>query len=77
MTATSTQINQLLRHVAEAIIETVKETGSMGAPGGSLYAAMMTHGFSLSQFEQIMSGLVNAGMLTKRGQLYFVAGSSL
>jgi hypothetical protein len=74
MTATSAQINQLLRHVAEAIIESVREAGPMGAPGGSLYAAMMTHGFSLDNFNQIMSGLVSAGMLEKRGQLYFAKG---
>jgi hypothetical protein len=38
---------QLLRKVAAAVVETVEETGSMGAPGGHLYAAMMVHGFSL------------------------------
>jgi len=33
----------------------------------------MEHGCSLAQFEQIMTALVEAGRLYKRGNLYFAA----
>ena len=67
---TDTQ-KQLLRKIAEAIIESVREAGPMGAPAGPMYAALMSYGFSLDNFEQIMSGLVAAKMLRKSGHLYF------
>lgn len=58
--------------IADAIVEAVKAAGDHGAPGGTIYAAMMGHGISLAQYEQFMSGLVRAGKLRKRGELYFV-----
>ncbi len=64
-----------LRAVAKAITETVALAGPLGAPGGHLYAALMSAGCTLSKFEQIMSGLVSAGVLTKRGECYFVKGA--
>ena len=64
-----------LRAIAKAITETVALAGPLGAPGGHLYAALMSAGCTLNQFEQIMSGLVNAGVLTKRGECYFVKGA--
>ena len=64
-----------LRAIAKAITETVALAGPLGAPGGHLYAALMSAGCTLSQFEQIMSGLVGAGVLTKRGECYFVKGA--
>jgi hypothetical protein len=68
---TTEQVNAL-RSVANAIIETVKLSGPLGAPGGHLYAALMASGCSLHQFEQIMAGLVSAKMLTKTGECYTV-----
>ncbi len=62
-----------LQQIAKAITDTVKEAGPLGAPGGTLYAALMTCGCSLHQFEQIMAGLVRAKQLRKDGDLYFVA----
>ncbi len=64
-----------LRAIAKAITETVALAGPLGAPGGHLYAALMSAGCTLSTFEQIMSGLVSAGVLTKRGECYFVKGA--
>lgn len=61
----------LLKLVANAIRAAVEAAGSHGAPGGVLYAACMAQGMSLSTFEQIMSGMVEAGVLKKLGQLYF------
>jgi hypothetical protein len=62
-----------LKAIGDAIIETVRLSGPMGAPGGHIYAALMAHGVNIQQFEQIMSGLCRAGMLRKQGECYFVA----
>lgn len=63
-----------LRAIAEIVINAVRVAGPMGAPGGHIYAAMMAGGISLSQYQQIMAGLVRAGKLTKHGECYRVAG---
>ena len=57
--------------LCDAVVSTVKETGPQGAPAGSLYAALMSGGATLQQFEQFMSVLVRAGRLRKSGDLYF------
>jgi hypothetical protein len=61
----------LLKLIGDAIIESVKAAGPLGTPGGNLYAALMAHGISLEQYEQIMGGLVAGKQLEKRGELYF------
>lgn len=61
-----------LRSICDAIIEAVRAAGPLGAPGGILYAALMSHGCTLAQYEQIMAGLVRAGMLRKSGECYHV-----
>lgn len=66
----------LLRTVANAILETVKEMGPQGTPAGPLYAALMTTGMSLEQFESIMNGLVAAKMLRHSGHLYYYVGGA-
>ncbi len=64
-----------LKAIANAIIESVQESGPLGAPGGILYAALMAQGCSLHQFEQIMAGLVRGGYPSKSGECYhFVRG---
>ena len=40
-----------------------------GAPAGIMYAALMTQGCTLHQFEQITGGLVRAGMLSRDGDM--------
>lgn len=64
-----------LKAIADAIIETVALAGPLGAPGGHLYAALMAHGVTLQQYEQIMAGLVRAGKLSKHGECYKVVPS--
>lgn len=65
---------QAVRQLAKGFVETVKEAqdagGGIGVPGGIMYAALMDK-LSLSQFEQIMGGLVKAGYLRKAGDCYF------
>ena len=64
-----------VREVARAILDTVKEAGPCGAPGGVMYAALMGAGCSLSQFESIMGTLVRAGKLRKDGDCYHFLAS--
>ncbi len=58
-------LNQILKMIADSIVDTVKETGPSGAPGGHIYAALMAHGCTLAQYEGIMSGLIQAKKLLK------------
>jgi len=56
--------------IASSILDTVKDMGEEGAPGGSLYAAVMEH-IGLDGFQSIMGVLVERGYLRKDGQLYY------
>lgn len=60
-----------LRAIARAIVESVREAGSTGAPGGILYAALMASGCRLSQFQSLMSVLVTGGYLSRSGECYY------
>jgi hypothetical protein len=62
-----------LRAIAGVIVGAVAEADSViGAPGGHIYAALMAHGVSLNQYQQIMAGLVRAGLLRQSGECYHV-----
>jgi hypothetical protein len=58
--------------VCSAILEAVKAGGDHGAPGGVIYAALMTQGCTLEQYEGLMGALVRAGRLRRSGELYFL-----
>jgi hypothetical protein len=61
---------QALRAIAASIQEAIEVAGPNGAPGGILYAALMSAGCSLNQFQQIMSGLERAGYVARDGECY-------
>lgn len=65
------QKKRALLAVCNAIVESVQASGRDGVPGGTLYAALMTLGCTLEQFEGIMRALVTMRRVEKRGQLYF------
>ena len=65
---------QILKALGDAIVEAVS-VAPLGAPGGTIYAVLMTHGCTLEVFEQIMDALVASGRLERRGDLYFVKGA--
>ena len=71
MALTPEQI-KAIRAICDAVVYAVRAGGSLGAPGGVIYAALMGQGCTLSQFESLMSGLVRAGKLRRDGDLYFV-----
>jgi hypothetical protein len=52
------------------IVAAVKAAGPLGVPGGTIYAGLMGHGCTLSQFENLMSILLQSGKIIKKGQLY-------
>jgi len=64
---------QAIQAVAAAIIEAVDAAGEMGAPGGHIYAALMPHGCTLTQYQNFMMALVLAGQLRQEGECYFRA----
>lgn len=59
-----------VRAVANMFLDAVKEAGTIGAPGGVMYAAVMDK-LSLSQFQQIMGTLERHGFVRREGDLYF------
>lgn len=61
----------MLKQILGAVVETVREAGPTGAPGGHIYAALMHVGVTLDQYERIMAELVRAELVVKRGQCYF------
>ena len=65
-----TQVYALMS-VIDTVIEAINETGTEGIPGGTLYAMLMQHGCSLSQYEMIMGIIVDAGRASKRGHVYY------
>lgn len=69
---TDPQKAEILRTVRSLLVEAVRAGGPQGTPGGTLYAALMTAGATLEQYETIMTGLVRAGKLRKSGELYFI-----
>ena len=66
-----------LRAIADGIIQACKAAGPLGAPGGHIYAALMSQGCTLEQYNGIMAGIVGTGMLEKRGECYVATGKEL
>lgn len=52
-----------LQSIGKGIIEAAN-IDSIGAPSGVIYSALMSHGATYNQFEQIMSTLVRHGFLS-------------
>lgn len=67
---TRDQQTQLLRAALQALLDAVKAGGTMGAPAGVMYAALLDK-LTLSQFNQLMGALLSAGKVRKQGDLYF------
>jgi predicted methyltransferase len=61
---TPSQINaaQLL---GKAVLETIEESGSLGAPSGVLYAALSSKGVSLSIYQQMIASMGKNGFVTE------------
>lgn len=58
-----------LRAVLCAFLDVVREAGTLGAPAGPVYAAVMGR-MTLEQFEMIMGALVATGRVRRSGHVY-------
>ena len=74
---TNEQKSEMVKTLLDAVVNAVSYYGKMGAPGGHLYAALMVHGFTLNQFENLMDALVRIGKLRRSGNLYFAEKEAL
>ena len=59
-----------LRAVIDAILDAVAAGGTRGAPAGIMYAALMTHGCTLDQFNMITGAICRAGLIRRDGDLF-------
>ncbi len=62
--------NAAIKAVADAIVESVREAGDMGAPSGFVYAALMGH-MNLDTYYQFIAALVKLGLLRQEGDLLY------
>ncbi len=63
-----------MRMLITAVVETCQASEPFGAPGGLIYSALSTKGFTLIQYEELMAGLVRAGLLKRSGECYRSTG---
>ena len=61
----SEQAQIVFQAYAQAIIETVQESGDNGAPEGMLYAASMMHGIDLETFEAVVDYCIRSGKIRR------------
>lgn len=69
MPSSQANINLAIKAMCDAIIQACAVPD--GVPGGTIYAALMSQGCTLAQFEAIMSTLVTLGKVSKRGNCYY------
>ncbi|MYM92482.1 hypothetical protein [Duganella vulcania] len=65
----------LLQKIGLGVLEAVEVGGDTGAAGGVLYAAMMAHGASLSQFQSFMDTLLQRGFVTRSEDCYHITAA--
>lgn len=63
--------NEAIRRIADAIVESVKEAGELGAPSGIVYAALNAYGMSLDTYHSFIGVLVKLGKLRQEGDLLY------
>ena len=61
---------EAMAELCSIIVESVRDVGTMGAPSGQMYAALMQY-MTLEQYQTIMGGLVAAGKLRQVGHVYY------
>jgi hypothetical protein len=64
---------ELLLALTQIVLETVAEADpATGAPSGPMYAAFMTKGMTLENYQNMMSGMVSGKLLTLNGNCYHI-----
>ncbi len=72
MSSSHPAVISAIKSLCDAIVAAVDAAGPSGAPGGLLYSALMVHGCTLNQFQQITGGMIGAGLLCRVGESYFL-----
>ena len=62
--------HEILKLVANAVLETVRECPD-GAAEGPMYGAFMEHGMNLQTFQAIVEALIATGKIRREGYLLF------
>ena len=68
---TPTELKAMLS-VIHGVLDAAHAGGTMGAPAGVMYAAMMAQGCTLAQFNQITSATQSAGLIVRAGDLIHI-----
>lgn len=53
------------QRIGLAVMEAIAECGELGAPEGPIYAALMSQGCTLSQFQSLVGGMERNGVVTR------------
>lgn len=61
-----------IQRIGLAVLETIQEAGELGAPGGVLYATLMTQGCTLNQFQTLMAPLERQGYVAHEADCYTI-----
>lgn len=59
--------------LSSIIEESVQAAGPLGVPSGHVYAEVSTVGISLDIYESIIRGMVELGVIAKRGDVLYAA----
>jgi len=62
---TTEQKNKLALQVIKSVLDAVKEAGRI--PCGTLYAACMTHGATLEQYQSMEQAMIKTTLIKKEG----------
>lgn len=70
---TTQQTVNALQQICNGVIEVC--ASDQPIPGGTIYAALMTQGCTITQYEQLMAALVHAGMIEQKGLCYIATAA--
>jgi hypothetical protein len=62
---------QTMKAILLAILETIREAGPEGCPSGPLYAASMTKGMTLEQYNAIIDALLTLQVITRSNHVLY------
>ena len=68
MAVTNAQVLEAVRAIAAIVVDEVNAAGPMGIPSGHVYAALMTTGMSLADYQSLIGALEKAGQISVHGQ---------
>lgn len=64
------QQRNAVRAIARAVVSATIAAEPLGAPGGTIYAALMAQGCTFNQYVSLMGSIERAGLISKHGECY-------